>query len=72
MIEKIKMWWNGKDIYLKSGQYDHTFCPAPFNEKHWTSRIAHSLVKYLVKHQIWIIPTIITVAVSIMLAKPWK
>jgi hypothetical protein len=64
MIEKIKKWWNGE---WNTYSDDELF--AISNDKHWSSRIAHSIVDYIKKHQSWIIPTIITVVVSIILAK---
>lgn len=64
MIEKIKKWWNGEWItYGGSDVFGIGL------DRHWTSRFAHSLLGYLKKHQAWIIPTFITVAVSIYLAK---
>ena len=67
MIKKIKKWWNGDWVtYGGSDSFGIGL------DRHWTSRVAHSIVDYFIRHQVWIVPTIITVAVSIVLARPWK
>ncbi|MCH7380352.1 MULTISPECIES: hypothetical protein [Acinetobacter] len=63
MFEKIKKWWNGEWVSYEFGIG---------LDRHWTSKVAHSIVRYFIKHQIWIIPTVITVIASVVLARPWK
>ena len=72
MFEKIKKWWHGEDIVHENKPSDPFFVIGWYNKKHWTSRVAHSVVNYVIKHQTWIIPTLITLVASIILARPWK
>lgn len=67
IIQAIKMWWCGNVFTYKD---ENVFGIGV--DRHWTSRIAHSVVNYMIKHQAWIIPTIITAVVAIVLARPWK
>lgn len=67
MLKKIKRWWNG-NVFT----YEDKNVFGVGVDRHWTSRAAHSVVGYIIKHQAWIMPTIITAVVAIVLARPWK
>ncbi|MCK4087528.1 hypothetical protein HCY58_10760 [Acinetobacter radioresistens] len=71
IIKIIKDWWNGKDTYEKQNRYDAAFFISPLNKKHWTSEWAHKVLDYIQKNQAWIIPTVVTSLVAIVLARPW-
>ena len=71
IIKAIKTWWNGKDIYQKPSRSDSVFFLMPLNEKHWTSKLTHKALDYIRKNQAWIIPTVVTSLVAIILARPW-
>ena len=72
IIQAIKTWWYGEDIFHENNPNDPLIFIGWRTKRHWTSRIAHSVVNYMIKHQAWIIPTIITAVVAIVLARPWK
>lgn len=65
MFEKIKKWWNGEEVFHS---HPLVFSAKGQIKRHWTSRITHSIVNYIIKHQSWIIPTLITIVVSMLLA----
>lgn len=44
MIEKIKKWWNGEDIFHKNNPNDPVIFIGWNNKKHWTSVFAHWFV----------------------------
>ena len=44
MIEKIKKWWNGKDIFHENKPSDPVIFIGWSNKKHWTSSLLHWIV----------------------------
>lgn len=66
IIEKIKSWWSGEEVFHS---HPLVFSAKGQIKRHWTSIWAHSITDYIKKHQSWIIPTLITVVLSVVLAK---
>lgn len=50
MIKWFKEWWNGKRLDFTSQPNDSVFFMFDVYEKHWTSKLAHKLVKFYLEH----------------------
>lgn len=66
MIEKVKKWWRGEEVF---NNHPLVFSGRGQFKKHWTSIWVHLIINYIKNHQSWIIPTLITVIVSVILAR---
>lgn len=67
MFEKIKKWWNGVDINLENNPDSPVFFIGWHNDKHWTSKLAHILCDFYLKHWQWIWGIVVAIIVS----QPW-
>ncbi|MGR2671887.1 hypothetical protein ACUXVT_11530 [Acinetobacter soli] len=72
-MKRLNEWWHGKEKFPKKKPGD----PIRLNpfikiERHWSSNFFHLTFAYLKKNQNWILPTVITAVISIILARPWQ
>lgn len=68
MIEKVKKWWRGEDIFHENKPNDPLIIIGWRNKKHWTSVFVHSILDFYIKHWQWLWG----IAVAITVSQPWK
>lgn len=51
MIDKIKKWWNGEDIFHKNKPSDPVIFIGWHNKKHWTSLLVHWIISLFTNHE---------------------
>ncbi|VXA55352.1 conserved hypothetical protein [Acinetobacter proteolyticus] len=50
MLDWLREWWKGKEIEFKSSQGDSVFFVDSVYKRHWTSKLAHTFVKFYLEH----------------------
>ncbi|WEI17120.1 hypothetical protein PY247_11150 [Acinetobacter proteolyticus] len=61
MLDWLREWWKGKEIEFKSSPGDSVFFAGGVYKKHWTSKLAHILVRFYLEHWKFIWGSIIAI-----------
>ena len=51
LINKIKEWWHGEDVFYENKPSDPFFIVGWDNKKHWTSKAANGLWNFIIKNK---------------------
>jgi len=58
IITKIKKWWDGEYVAAKNNPGDSVIFIGGSYERHWSSRFAHTLFEFWIKHWKVLLPII--------------
>ena len=66
MLKKIKKWWDGEYIPYDNHPSSQVFIIGGFVHRHWTSKVAHSIVDFLGREWKWATGFAVAVAGLVM------